>query len=145
MDMPINLAPGHAIALIKSVTAGAAGSGLVLSAGGGPAVAAGAGAAEAAAPAAGRTEVKEEFTPAASWTPLEDVVGDYKYRLVDAKDCAGKKVKMIQENYDPGQSEGKNDWRTIIDDPADMLQHVKTDLHYWYSEGTGSEKRKKPA
>ena len=145
MDMPVNLAPGHAIALIKNVTAGAAGSGLVLSAGGGPAVVGGAGEAEAAAPAAGRTEVKEEFTPAASWTPLEDIVGDYKYRLVDAKDCAGKKVKIIQDSADPGQAEGKNDWRTIIDDPADMLQHVKTDLHYWYSEGTGSEKRKKPA
>jgi len=145
MDMPVNLAPGHAIALIKSVTAGDTGSGLVLSAGGGTAVVGGAGEAEAAAPAAGRTEVKEEFTPATSWTPLEDVVGDYKYRLVDAKDCAGKKVKMIQESFDPGQAEGKGDWREKIDDRDEMLQHVKTDLHYWYSEGFGSEKRKKPA
>ena len=145
MDMPVNLAPGHAIALIKSVIAGEAGSGLVLSAGGGPAVAAGAGATGAAAPAAGRTEVKEAFAPAASWTPIEDVVGGYKYSLVDAKDCAGKKVKMIQESYDPGQAEGKGAWREKIDDRDEMLQHVKTDLHYWYSEGFGSEKRKKPA
>jgi hypothetical protein len=145
MDMPVNLAPGHAIALIKSVAAGEAGSGLVLSAGGGTAVATGAGEAEAAAPAAGRTDVKEEFTPAASWTPLEDIVSDYKYNLVDAKDCAGKKVKMIQESFDPGQAEGKGNWREKIDDRDEMFQHVKTDLHYWYSEGFGSERRKKPA
>jgi CO dehydrogenase/acetyl-CoA synthase delta subunit len=144
MDMPLNLAPGHAIALIKSVATGEAGSGLVLSAGGGPAVAAEAGEKETAA-AAGRVEEKETFTPAASWTPIEDIVGDYKYKLVDAKDCAGKKTKIIQDSADPGQALGKNDWRTIIDDRDDMLQHVKTDLHYWYSEGTGSEKRKKPA
>jgi hypothetical protein len=143
MDMPLNLAPGHAIALIKSVATGEAGSGLVLSAGGGPAVAAEAGEKETAA--AGRVEEKEAFTPAASWTPIEDVVGDYKYKLVDAKDCVGKKIKIIQDSADPGQAFGKNDWRTIIDDRDDMLQHVKTDLHYWYSEGTGSEKRKKPA
>jgi len=142
MDMPVNLAPGHAIALIKSVAAGEAGSGLVLSAGGGPAVAA---EGEAAAAGARKAEVKEEFKPTASWTPLEDIVSDYKYNLVDAKDCAGKKVKMIKNSYDPGQAEGKGNWREKTDDRDEILQHIKTDLHYWYSEGFGSEKRKKPA
>jgi CO dehydrogenase/acetyl-CoA synthase delta subunit len=142
MDMPVNLAPGHAIALIRSVAAGEAGSGLVLSAGGGPGVAGGG---EAAAAGARKAEVKEEFKPAASWTPLEDVIGDYKYSLVDMKDCAGKKVKMIQDSSDPGQAQGKGNWREKIEDRDDMLQHVKTDLHYWYSEGFGSEKRSKPA
>ena len=89
--------------------------------------------------------MKKEFTPAASWTPIEDIVGDYKYTLVDAKDCAGKKVKIIQDSADPGQAQGKGNWREKIDDRDEMLQHVKTDLHYWYSEGFGSEKRKKPA
>lgn len=142
MDMPVNLAPGHAIALIRSVAAGEAGSGLVLSAGGAPAEA---GRGDAVAAGARKAEVKEEFKPAASWTPLEDIVSNYKYNLVDAKDCAGKKVKMIQDNYDPGQPEGKGDWRAMVDEREEMLQHVKTDLHYWYSEGYGSEKRKKPA
>ena len=80
-----------------------------------------------------------------SWTPLEDVTKGYEYKLVDAKDCAGKKVKMIQDSADPGQAEGKVDWRETIDDRDEMLKHIKTDLHYWYSEGFGSERRKKPA
>jgi CO dehydrogenase/acetyl-CoA synthase delta subunit len=142
MDMPVNLAPGHAIALIRSVAAGEAAEGLVLSAGGAPAEA---GRGDAAAAGARKAEVKEEFKPAASWTPLEDIVSNYKYNLVDAKDCAGKKVKMIQDSYDPGQAQGKGDWRVMVDEREEMLQHVKTDLHYWYSEGYGSERRRKPA
>jgi hypothetical protein len=142
MDMPVNLAPGHAIALIKSVEVGEVAQGLVLSAGSAPAAAE---KGTMAAPAARKPEAKPEFKPESTWTPIEDVIGNYKYKLVDAKDCAGKKVKMIQENYDPGQAEGKGDWREKIDDRDEMLQHVKTDLHYWYSEGFGSEKRKKPA
>jgi hypothetical protein len=146
MDLPVNLAPGHAVALIKSVSAGEQASGLVLSAGGGPAVAGQAMEGDAGAPAAaGRTEVKEEFTPASSWTPIEDATGGYQYSLVDAEDCLGKKIKIIQDSADPGQAEGKNDWREKIKDRDDMLRQVKTDLHYWYAEGYGSEKRKKPA
>ena len=142
MDMPVNLAPGHAIALIKSVEVGEVAQGLVLSAGSAPAaVEEGA----TAAPAARKPEAKPEFKPESTWTPIEDIVGDYKYELVEMKDRVGKKVKMIQENYDPGQAEGKGDWREKIDDREEMLQHVKTDLHYWDSEGFGSEKRKKPA
>lgn len=142
MDMPIDLAPGHAIALIKSVNAGEAGDGLVLSAGG-----ASAGAVEvgAVAPSTQKAEVKEEFKPAATWEPLEDLTAGYKYKLVEMDDCAGKKVEMIQDSADPGEAEGKADWRSKIDDTDEMLQHVKTDLHYWYGEGYGSERRKKPA
>jgi len=142
MDMPVNLAPGHAIALIKSIAAGEAGSGLVLSAGGGPAAAE---EGTTAAPAARKHEAKPEFKPEPTWTPIEDVIGDYKYRLVDAKDCAGKKVKMIQDSADPGQSEGPASWRDKTDDRDEILLNVKTGLHYWYGEGFGSEKRKKPA
>jgi hypothetical protein len=39
----------------------------------------------------------------------------------------------------------KNDWRDIVRGRDEKLQHVTTDLHYWYSEGYGSERRKKPA
>jgi hypothetical protein len=146
MDLPVNLAPGHAVALIKSVSAGEAGSGLVLSAGRGPAVTGQAVEGDAGTPAsAGRTEVKEAFTPATTWTPIEDATGGYQFKLVDAEDCAGKKIKIIQESADPGQAEGKNDWRAKIGDRDEMLKQVKTDLHYWYAEGFGSERRKKPA
>jgi hypothetical protein len=61
------------------------------------------------------------------------------------KNAAGKKVKLIQDNADPGQAHGKGDWRTKTDDRDKMLQQVKTSLHYWYGEGYGSERRKKPA
>jgi len=91
-------------------------------------------------------EEKEVFKPETTWTPIEDITTDYKYNLADSKDSAGQKIKLIQDSADPGISSGKNDWRTIIDDDRDaMLQHVKTDLHYWYSEGNGSEKRRTPA
>ncbi|MBW1768478.1 MAG: acetyl-CoA decarbonylase/synthase complex subunit delta [Deltaproteobacteria bacterium] len=142
MDMPVNLAPGHAIALIKSVTAGEAGSGLVLSASGAPAAAE---EGTTAAPAARKQEAKPEFKPESTWTPIEDVIGNYKYKLVDAKDCVGKKVKLIQDSSDPGRSEGPASWRDKTDDRDEMLENVKTGLHYWYGEGFGSEKRKKPA
>ncbi len=142
MDMPVNLAPGHAIALIKSVAAGEEGSGLVLSAGGAPAAA---GEAGAAAPAAQKAVAKEEFKPAATWEPLEDITAGYEYKLVKMDDCAGKKVDMIQDSADPGESEGRADWRVKLEDKEDMIQQVKTDLHYWYGEGYGSERRKKPA
>ena len=61
------------------------------------------------------------------------------------KNAAGKKVKLIQGSADPGQAHGKADWRTKTDNREAMLQQVKTSLHYWYGEGYGSEKRKKPA
>jgi CO dehydrogenase/acetyl-CoA synthase delta subunit len=144
MDMPIELAPGHAIALIKTVDTGEAGDGLVLSKGG--AVPAGETEAAAATEAGGGIAAeKPAFTPATSWTPIENLSAGFEYDLKEKKDFTGGKVKLIQESSEPGISQGKNDWRTIIDDRADMLQHVKTDLHYWYSEGFGSEKRKKPA
>ena len=32
-----------------------------------------------------------------------------------------------------------------FNDKEEMIQQVKTELHYWYGEGYGSERRKKPA
>jgi len=142
MDMPVDLAPGHAIALIKTVDSPEDADGLLLSTG----------APTSAKEYEAETDQEEtlesektEFTPEKSWSPIEDITSDYEYELKDFKDSSGQPVKLIQDSADPGVSKGKNDWRTIVDDRESMLQHVKTDLHYWYSEGNGSEKRKTPA
>lgn len=88
---------------------------------------------------------KAAFQPAPTWSPLEDPTAGYSYSLEEKKDFAGRKVKLIQNNYESGQPEGKGDWRAKFKDKDEMIQQVKTDLHYWYGEGYGSERRKKPA
>ncbi len=80
-----------------------------------------------------------------TWTPLQDTVGDYKYKLEEKTDFSGKKVKLINDNYDPGVPTEKEDWRSIEEGRTEMLKQVKTSLRYWYSESYGSERRKKPA
>jgi acetyl-CoA decarbonylase/synthase complex subunit delta len=143
MDMPIDLAPGYAVALIKSIAPEEASGGLVLSSGAGAVPAAGAAAEGGVAPEG--PEEEKPFAPEASWEPLADFSEGYEFGLKEKEDFAGNKVKLIQESYEAGQADGKNDWRTIVTSRDDQLQHVKTDLHYWYSEGFGSERRKKPA
>jgi len=146
MDMPVNLAPGYAIALIKSIDTQEAGEGLVL-------VTKGAAAAQEALQAQPGTqaavaqglEAKEEFKPSSTWVPLQDTVGDYKYKLEEKTDFAGQPVKLIKENYEPGVPTEKEDWRSIEEDRVEMLKQVRTSLRYWYSESHGSERRKKPA
>jgi len=142
MDMPIDLAPGHAIALIKTVESAEDASGLLLSTG--VPVSAEESATMIEQEETTQTE-KPVFTPEESWTPIEDITSGYEYDLKDFKDSSGQPVKLIQDSAEPGISKGKNDWRNIVDDRDSMIQHVKTDLHYWYSEGNGSEKRKTPA
>jgi hypothetical protein len=61
------------------------------------------------------------------------------------KNFAGQKVKLIQESYESGQPRDKEDWRNKQDDKERLIQQVKTELHYWYGAGFGSERRKKPA
>ena len=85
------------------------------------------------------------FQPASTWSPLEDPTAGYSYNLEEKKDFAGRKVKLIQNNYEEGQAEGKGDWRAKLKDKEEMIRQVKTELHYWYGEGYGSERRKKPA
>jgi len=97
------------------------------------------------AAAAQGLEAKEEFKPSRTWVPLQDTVGDYKYKLEEKTDFSGKKVKLINDNYDPGVPTEKEDWRSIEEGRAEMLKQVKTSLRYWYSESYGSERRKKPA
>jgi hypothetical protein len=88
---------------------------------------------------------KPAFKAADTWSPLQDVMGDYDYKLKEMKDFAGHKVKLIQESYASGQAQGKEDWRNKSDDKEGLIQQVKTELHYWYGPSHGSEKRKKPA
>ncbi len=126
MDMPVGLAPGYAIALIKSIDHDEEGEGIVLSTH-----------AEAekisepvkqveesiiSAPAS-RKDIKPEFKPAAAWIPLQDAAGEAQ----------------------PAVPTEKHDWRARISDRDEMLKQAKTDQRYWYSESNGSEKRKKPA
>lgn len=120
MDMPIELAPGYAVALIKALDPDDQRTGLLLSSG--------APAAKkelrpqseepALKPATRTAETAPPFTPRSSWEPIE----------------AG-----------PESGPVKNNWRDIVRGRDEKLQHVTTDLHYWYSEGYGSERRKKPA
>jgi CO dehydrogenase/acetyl-CoA synthase delta subunit len=146
MDLPMNLAPGYAVALIKALDKEEMGEGLVLMTRGAAPVAQGA----AAQPAAGAgadtgPEAKEAFKPSRTWEPLQDTVGDYAYKLEEKTDFAGHPVQLIQNSYDPATAHEKHDWRGKITGRDDQLKQVKTDLRYWYSEGYGSEKRKKPA
>jgi hypothetical protein len=148
VDTPSELAPGCAMALIRIVNEGeAAGDELVL-------MTARAGAAEAAPvhdAAAAKTGARKQeapqpaFHPAPTWSPIEDPTEGYNYRLEEKNDFAGRKVKLIQNNYEAGQAEGKGDWRSKFKDKEEMIHQVKTELHYWYGEGYGSERRKKPA
>jgi acetyl-CoA decarbonylase/synthase complex subunit delta len=147
VDTPSELAPGCAMALIKIIEEDeAAGDELVLMAA--------QTAATATAPVQEAVKVKKgaqkeapkaAFQPAPTWSPLEDPTAGYSYSLEEKKDFAGRKVKLIQNNYESGQPEGKGDWRAKFKDKDEMIQQVKTELHYWYGEGYGSERRKKPA
>ena len=126
MDMPVELAPGYAIALIKSIDHDEEGEGIVHSTH--------AEADKTAEPEkqveesvvstpAGRWKKEPEFKPAASWIPLQDAAGEAQ----------------------PAVPTEKHDWRARIRDRDEMLKQAKTDQRYWYSESHGSEKRKKPA
>ncbi len=146
MDTPAELAPGCAMALIKILDSEeTADDELVLVAQTAATEALiskeGAEAKKAAVEAAQATP----FQPVKIWSPLEDPTEGYDYRLEEKNDFAGRKVKLIQENYEPGEAKGKSDWRSKFDDKEAMIHQVKTELHYWYGEGYGSEKRKKPA
>jgi hypothetical protein len=119
MDMPLELAPGYAVALIKTLDPQDERSGLLLSSG--PQAAAKTTPQDekpADAPETNTVETEPTFKPLTSWEPIADIVESGPV---------------------------KNNWRDIVHGREDQLQHVKTDLHYWYSEGYGSERRKKPA
>jgi CO dehydrogenase/acetyl-CoA synthase delta subunit len=126
MDMPVELAPGYAIALIKSIDHDEDGEGIVLSAHAeGEKICQSVKQDQApGTPAPGRPkQLKNEFAPSASWIPLESAAG----------------------NEQPSVPSGKHDWRSRISDRDEMLKQARTDQRYWHGESHGSEKRKKPA
>ena len=123
MDMPVELAPGYAIALIKSIEQDEKGEGLVLSASSEKDEEKPDAPQEAQQPKQGRTETKPEFKPLESWTPLA----------------------APEPHSTPDVPADKHDWRGRISDRDEMLRQARTDQRYWYSESFGSEKRKKPA
>jgi len=92
-----------------------------------------------------KAEPAAPFQPAKTWSPIEDLTEGYNYSLEEKKDFAGRKVKLIQNSCAEGLAEGKGDWRGKLKGKEEMIHQVKTDLHYWYGEGYGSERRKKPA
>jgi len=126
MDMPVELAPGYAIALIKSIDYSEEGDGIVLTtrteAVQSPEPELKTQEPDAPQPAA-RTDAKPQFKPAATWIPIESTGHDLQ----------------------PAVPTEKHDWRGRITDRDEMLKQAKTDQRYWYSESNGSEKRKKPA
>jgi CO dehydrogenase/acetyl-CoA synthase delta subunit len=119
MDMPLDLAPGYAVALIKALDPQDERTGLLLSSG--PQVAAEKPAQDtkpADEPDVAVVKTEAPFKPLSTWEPIE---------------------------FHDESGPAKNNWRDIVHGREEQLQHVKTDLHYWYSEGYGSERRKKPA
>jgi hypothetical protein len=146
MDTPAELAPGCAMALIKIIDGDeAAGDELVLMAQTAAAQAAAAQEVADVKKVAVKAEPAAPFQPAKTWSPIEDLTEGYNYSLEEKKDFAGRKVKLIQNSCAEGLAEGKGDWRGKLKGKEEMIHQVKTDLHYWYGEGYGSERRKKPA
>lgn len=143
MDMPVELAPGYAIALIKSIDPNEAEDGIVLKS-----KSADHGSSDAVQEQKNiASTIKETpvFKPSDSWKPLAYSAGDYDYKLEGKKNFSETTVSLIGKSYDPGSPHEKHDWRTNQDSQEDLVKQVKTDHRYWYSEGYGSEKRKKPA
>lgn len=119
MDMPLDLAPGYAVALIKALDPQDERTGLLLSSGPQPSKENPTQDSKPAdEPAVAAVKTEAPFKPLTSWEPIE---------------------------FETESGPVKNNWREIVHGRDDQLQHVKTDLHYWYSEGYGSEHRKKPA
>ncbi|MCX8042685.1 MAG: acetyl-CoA decarbonylase/synthase complex subunit delta [Desulfobacterota bacterium] len=125
MDMPVDLAPGYAIALIKAIDPADATDGIVL----GSHREHGAydseqGRTPADVPFGRETNVapKQVAPPETVWEPISDATE------------AGERSR-----------EQKHDWRQIAATPQEQLIQIKTGFRYWYHEGYGSEKRKKPA
>jgi len=88
---------------------------------------------------------KDPFVPRASWKPGDISAEAYACAMDEKDDFSGKKVRLIDKSVEPGTPREKHDWRSRSDDPSEMIRQVKTNLRYWYAEGYGSEKRKKPA
>ncbi|MFC1669714.1 hypothetical protein ACFL20_04925 [Spirochaetota bacterium] len=71
-----------------------------------------------------------------------------EYKTVEKKDFTGKKVKVLDETYEPGIPErvgcGEDlGWRGIMVTREDKIKYLKSAERYWYSDDWyGSERRK---
>ncbi len=71
-----------------------------------------------------------------------------EYKEVQKDDFAGKKVKVLDTTYEPGNPKtlGAGEtpgWRKNFQTREQMLKYLKTGERYWYSkEWYGSEKKR---
>ncbi len=64
-------------------------------------------------------------------------------KIVEKKDFSGKTVKVLDETYEPGIPDAKDNWRMKIGSRDSNMMFLKTSQRYWYSDDWyGSEKRK---
>ena len=69
-------------------------------------------------------------------------------KIVEKEDFTGRKVKVLNETYEPGRPDPKGvgenkGWRAHFPTREEMVRYLKTGERYWYSEiWYGSEKRK---
>jgi hypothetical protein len=65
----------------------------------------------------------------------------------DAQETCNEKAAVLGDTSAAGKPEGENDgrWRQKLSSRTDELKYLKSAERYWYGEGSGSEKRKKPA
>ena len=65
----------------------------------------------------------------------------------DTPEKCQEKDKVLGDTFTAGKPENENDgrWSQKLSSRADELKYLKSAERYWYGEGSGSEKRKKPA
>jgi hypothetical protein len=71
-----------------------------------------------------------------------------EYKFVEKKDFMGKKVKVLDATYEPGEPEimgvGEDlGWRKHNAGKEDMLKYLKSAQRYWYSEDWYGSERKR--
>jgi hypothetical protein len=71
-----------------------------------------------------------------------------EYKVIEKKDYAGNKVKVLDVTFESGTPETKGvgedrGWRGHFTDRNEMLRYLKNGERYWYSaEWYGSEKKR---
>lgn len=63
------------------------------------------------------------------------------------KSVRQKKVKVLGPTFEKGKPEGEDEgkWRPKLQTREEKLKYLQVGERYFYGEGYGSEKRKKPA
>jgi hypothetical protein len=65
----------------------------------------------------------------------------------NSQETCNDKGAVLGDTSTAGKPGGENDgrWRQKLSSRTDELKYIKSAERYWYGEGSGSEKRKKPA